>query len=439
MRTSYIDKMSPRIKAGLELAEKLGASAARITFNHNESRGCSFESGRLKSTEGEEAMGYHVMVIVDGHRGNASGNVPEAMDDMVRRAIELARVGANAHYEKFPKPVPYRDIKHHSDSVLKLTRDKMIADCQEIVDYLKGVDDTLDISASSGRSESEGIIANNSGMFEVNRDTHWYLGGGVQKTVGTDMLFSHAYRGWQEVNDLYDKEYVKQMIETDLRRASRQAQIPDGSYPLIIPPQFMGGFLSPVIGGINGRNVYKGTSPLKDKLGKQIAAANFTLEDNPFVDYCPQSDSYDGAGIPAVRRYLVKDGVLQLFLYDLDTAGMAGAEPTGNDSCSPHAARVLPGTETSDELFKSVKRGLYITQLLGFGQGNLANGDFSANVALGYVIENGEIVGRLKNAMVAGNIFDLLMGDIRISSDLDAQLQQPYMLVPNVSVVSAKG
>ncbi len=439
MRTSYIDKMSPRIKAGLELAEKLGASAARISFSHEEHRGCSFESGRLKNTEGEETLGYHVMVIVDGHRGNASGNVPDAMDDMVRRAIELARVGANAHYEKFPKPTEYVAVKHHSESVLKLTRDKMIADCQEIVDYLKGVDDTLDISASGWKSEGESILANNAGMFETDRYTHWSLGGGVQKTVGTDMLFSHAYRGWQEINGLYDKEYVKRTIETDLRRASRQAQIPDGSYPLIIPPQFMGGFLSPVIGGMNGRNVYKGTSPLKDKLGKQIAASNFTLEDNPFVDYCPQSDSYDGAGIPAVRRYLVKDGVLQLFLYDLDTAGMAGAEPTGNDNCSPHAARVLPGTETSDELFKSVKRGLYIKQLLGFGQGNLANGDFSANIALGYVIENGEIVGRLKNAMVAGNIFDLLMGDIRISSDLDAQLGQPYMLIPNVSVVSAKG
>ena len=86
-----------------------------------------------------------------------------------------------------------------------------------------------------------------------------------------------------------------------------------------------------------------------------------------------------------------------------------------------------------------MKRGLFIKQLLGFGQGNLANGDFSANVALGFVIENGEIVGRLKNAMVAGNIFDLLMGDVRISSDVDAQLRQPYLLVPNVSVVSAKG
>ncbi|MBP5673839.1 MAG: TldD/PmbA family protein [Victivallales bacterium] len=439
MRTSYIDNMKPRVKAGLELAEQLGASAARITFNHGESRGCSFESGRLKNTESEETLAYHIMVIVNGRRGNASGNIPEAMESMVRRAIDLAQVGANAHYSHFPKPSEYAVIKHHSDSVLKLTRDKMIADCQEIVDYLKGVDDTLDINSSAWKSEGESLIANNAGMFEVEQDTHWSLGGGVQKTTGTDMLFAYAYRGWQEINGLYDKEYIKQTIATDLQRASRMAQISDGSYPLIIPPQFLGRFLSPVIGGMNGRNVYKGTSPLKEKLGKQIAAANFTLEDNPFVDFCPQSGSYDGAGIAAKRRYLVKDGVLQLFLYDLDTAGMAGTEPTGNDNCSPYAARVLPGTETSDEMFKSVKRGLYIKQLLGFGQGNLANGDFSANVALGYVIENGEIVGRLKNAMVAGNIFDLLMGDIRISSDLDAQINQPYMLIPNVSVVSAKG
>ena len=90
------------------------------------------------------------------------------------------------------------EIKHHSDSVLKLTRDKMIADCQEIVDYLKGVDDTLDISASGWKSEGESILANNAGMFETDCYTHWSLGGGVQKTTGTDMLFAHAYRGWQE-------------------------------------------------------------------------------------------------------------------------------------------------------------------------------------------------------------------------------------------------
>ena len=89
-------------------------------------------------------------------------------------------------------------------------------------------------------------------------------------------------------------------------------------------------------------------------------------------------------------------------------------------------------------MIKSVKRGLYIKQLLGFGQGNLANGDFSANVALGFVIENGEIVGRVKNAMVAGNILDLIKGEILLSSDVDEQSRQPTMLMPGVSVVSAK-
>jgi PmbA protein len=35
-------------------------------------------------------------------------------------------------------------------------------------------------------------------------------------------------------------------------------------------------------------------------------------------------------------------------------------------------------------------------------------GDFSGNVLLGYKIEGGEIVGRVKDAIVAGNVHDAL-------------------------------
>ncbi|NLF59551.1 MAG: TldD/PmbA family protein, partial [Lentisphaerae bacterium] len=79
-----------------------------------------------------------------------------------------------------------------------------------------------------------------------------------------------------------------------------------------------------------------------------------------------------------------------------------------------------------------------LKSLLGFGQSNIINGDFSANLALGYLIENGEIVGRLKNVMLAGNILDLLKGDVRFSSDCDPQNQQPAAVLEGISAVSAK-
>jgi len=38
----------------------------------------------------------------------------------------------------------------------------------------------------------------------------------------------------------------------------------------------------------------------------------------------------------------------------------------------------------------------------------MANGDFSLSIQLGYFINNGEIVGRVKNLGIAGNVFKLL-------------------------------
>ncbi len=72
--------------------------------------------------------------------------------------------------------------------------------------------------------------------------------------------------------------------------------------------------------------------------------------------------------------------------------------------------------------------------MLGFGQTNMTNGDFSANLLLGFLVENGEIVGRVKDAMISGNIFELLKGDIQISSDVNPYTLQPYMIMPGVSL-----
>jgi PmbA protein len=59
-------------------------------------------------------------------------------------------------------------------------------------------------------------------------------------------------------------------------------------------------------------------------------------------------------------------------------------------------------------MVKGVKEGIIVEELMGAGQGNVMGGDFSGNVLLGYKIENGEIVGRVKDTIVAGNVHDAL-------------------------------
>jgi PmbA protein len=59
-------------------------------------------------------------------------------------------------------------------------------------------------------------------------------------------------------------------------------------------------------------------------------------------------------------------------------------------------------------LISDLKDGLIVDDLIGVGQGNVIGGAFSHPVALAYRVQNGTITGRVKNAAVAGNVYDLL-------------------------------
>lgn len=54
---------------------------------------------------------------------------------------------------------------------------------------------------------------------------------------------------------------------------------------------------------------------------------------------------------------------------------------------------------------------------LGLRQGNPINGVFSANVCLGYKIDDGQVVGRVKDVMLAGNVYAALQNIEAISLD----------------------
>ena len=49
-----------------------------------------------------------------------------------------------------------------------------------------------------------------------------------------------------------------------------------------------------------------------------------------------------------------------------------------------------------------------VDDLIGVGQGNVISGAFSHPVALAYRVQHGEITGRVKDAAVAGNVYELL-------------------------------
>ena len=251
------------------------------------------------------------------------------------------------------------------------------------------------------------------------------------------MLFAGHGRGWCDLNDFYDPDYIVERVLWQLRNAEKIVAAPTGAVKVYLPPQELPAFLSPIYMGLNGRAVAKGESPLRDRLGEQVLDPCLTIIDDPHRDWAGGHE-IDPDGVPTQELTLFDNGVLKTFLYDLDTAGLAGVEPTGNAGCSPYAPVPQPGSVPSEELLASIDDGLYILGMIGFGQSNIINGDFSSNVSLGYRIKDGKIVGRVKDTMIAGNVYDIFKQHVRLSSDVDPISLMPHAVVEGITASAAK-
>ncbi len=224
---------------------------------------------------------------------------------------------------------------------------------------------------------------------------------------GTDMLTVYHGRSWRRP-PAPPREIAEQAVE-QFRLAERTASVSPKSMPVILAPRASLLLLLPLQLGFNGKNVLKGDSPLAGRLGEKIASHGFSLTDDATMDYAPRSAPFDGEGVARRRTPIIENGRLDAFLYDLETAGNTGVESTGSGpGCGPSNLLISPGGVSFADMLAGTREGLLVQHVMGLGQSNIMNGDFSVNVSLGYKIENGEIVGRVKDVMLAGNVYDAL-------------------------------
>jgi PmbA protein len=146
---------------------------------------------------------------------------------------------------------------------------------------------------------------------------------------------------------------------------------------------------------------------------------------------------------------LIDRGVVRGFVYDLETAARAGATSTGHGRRSIFGRPaieftnlvVAAGALVEAALLAELGAGLVVDELIGIGQGNVISGAFSHPVALAYRVDGGEIVGRVKDAAVAGNSYELLkriraIG--RVQKWIGGRKAVPAMVLEGVNVAGRK-
>ncbi len=158
-----------------------------------------------------------------------------------------------------------------------------------------------------------------------------------------------------------------------------------------------------------------------------------------------QTRPFDDEGTPCRIVKLIDKGVAVSPLLDLPSAAETGLKPNGAARRSlgtipnPQSSvvEISPGKTTLEDIMNTSEQILIVEELLGAGQSNVLGGEFRANVSLGYLVESGEIVGRVKNVIVSGNIYQIIQNVKAISAERElvfGSLLSPYLLCTEVSM-----
>ncbi|MBN2653898.1 MAG: TldD/PmbA family protein [Nitrospirae bacterium] len=202
---------------------------------------------------------------------------------------------------------------------------------------------------------------------------------------------------------------------------------PGGRMPVIISSEAGGTMIHEAIGhGLEADLVRSGLSVYSGKLGQQVASKLITVIDDATIAKARGSYSFDDEGTPACKNVLVKDGILQGFMYDKLSALQDQAKSTGNGRRESFHHRpiprmsntyIAPGESSPESVVKSIPNGLFVKKM-GGGQVNTVNGDFVFEVQEGYMIQNGAVCEPVRGATLIGNGPEALMSIDMVGSDL---------------------
>lgn len=405
----------------------------------------NFANNKLKGIEQKNSFGVALRVIKDGKVGFATTTKPGNYAKLVELAIGTARYGREAEFS-FAAPAPVSTPEIYDQMVEELSEDVMMAMGRDYIQSVTAYESKVLAGASLQKSIIECQIFNTQGLYASYRKTYFSALLTAELVEGENRL--ETYQGMKSTHLPADLNFWQRKVIGDIKNGRVNAPFRSGTYPVILTPGAFAQVLYPILVSVDGKAVHRRMSSLADKLAQPILDSRLTIIDDGRLHRGPASVPVDDEGTPTRRNFLVENGVLQSFYTDLATAKALGLPPTGNGkrqrftampTTGLHNVIAEPGDTPLADMIANIKEGLIVDQMMGATQGNMFGGQITGNISLGFVVQNGQIVGRVKDAMFSTNAFIALKDKIAaISKERewfsfgDALL--PYVMLQDVSI-----
>jgi PmbA protein len=416
----------------IERAKKTGATAADVMIREDDTFSVTVRMGAVETLK--EALSRSLMLrVFIGKRtatSHSSDLSPSLVERLVDETVEMARLTSEDQSGGLPEQAVSRSGFPDLD---------LFDASWENLSPAERID--LAIRTEAAALSTDKAISNSEGAsFEYARS---------RVTLANSLGFSGAYEGtgaglfcvpiaqskdgmqrdhWMSAarhrSQLASPESIgRTAAERALRRLGAR-KISTCQAPVVFDPLCARSLLSHLFESVSGSSIYRRSSFLVDQIGQQIASANVTVVDDALRPAGLGSSPFDDEGVPTQTTPIIEAGVLKNYLHSAYTARKLDARPTGNGSrASSGVVTIGPtnfylkgGTQPPEEIIASVKRGLYVVELIGFGF-NAVTGDYSRG-AVGLWIENGKLTHPIHEITIAGNLRDMLRNIEMIGNDV---------------------
>jgi PmbA protein len=406
-----------------------------------------YEDKKLKDVQSSMLSGTSIRLIKNHKLGFAYTRSLDNPEVLVQNAVESLRGGVAVKFD-FPltKKVP---ILNSYDRAINQTTNTVIAEeCRRISSFL-GQKAKGQVNLRAGTTISKIKIVNTAGT-DLSTSTSYYsvtvmiLYPG--SATGIHRLF--LFKNFHTVDDL-DLSMLAELYN----RSEKESITSGGRMKVLFMPEAMYALIWRLQSATSGESIYHKQSPLADRLSEKIFSEKLTIVDDPLDARKPGARTFDDEGVACKRSVIIDKGVLKNYYYDLNYAAKLNVVSSGHgfkasrwagDALSIKPSPALQyvtlerGKRTFSQLIHDMNRGIIVCGALGAHSGNIPNGDFSIGLSPGLYVENGEIVGRLKDTMIAGNIYEVMKRVIDIEDTLHPAYTgyYPAVLFDDVNVAT---
>jgi PmbA protein len=422
----------------LDLARRSGAEAAEVLQSRSHSRPVFFEANRLKQLESTQSEGTALRLWRNGRPGLAVAYGPVDPQSLVDKALALGQLNEPETIELArPQACLYPDIGE------AVAVEQLVEWGRMAIALIREAYPEILCTAEWDCEVETTRLMNSNGLECAYTDTTLSCYLSAEWVRGDDFL--SVSDGQTQRGKLDPVSVVNQILQR-LEWSRDNVAPPIGRVPILFTAKAADMLWGALQAALNGKRVLERASPWSDRLGQVVTSPSLTICQDPTAG--PFSCPFDDEGTPTRPITFVREGILQNFYSDRVTGNRLGTGTTGNgfrpslgSYPTPGLFNFLiqPGRTSFEESIASISRGAIVDQILGSGAG--ISGDFSINVDLGYRVENGQVVGRIKDTMVAGNVYAALKQLVTICSDAEwnGSCYTPSLIVEGLSVTGKQG